>query len=88
MDQQRFKERLCHITRVSFVLTLAEENLLLLLGHDDCGLLQTVFGEEEIKQVAARIELLRRIDLIGREMANAITDIESSIILTMAHPLA
>ena len=35
---------------------------------DACGLLQTVFGEAEIEMLMPRIEQLRKMDLIGREM--------------------
>ena len=35
---------------------------------DACGVLQTVFGERIIERMAPRIELLRKMDLIGREM--------------------
>ena len=35
---------------------------------DACGVLQTVFGERVIERVTPRIEQLRKMDLIGREM--------------------
>ena len=35
---------------------------------DACGLLKTVFGEKELDDVAARLDQLRRMDLIGREL--------------------
>ena len=35
---------------------------------DACGVLQTVFGERIIERMTPRIELLRKMDLIGREM--------------------
>ena len=35
---------------------------------DACGFLQTLFGEAEIELITPRIEQLRRMDLIGREM--------------------
>ena len=37
---------------------------------------------------APRIEQLRRMDLIGREIASAIMAIDRSVIQSMAHPLA
>ena len=35
---------------------------------DACGLLKTVFGESELDEVSARLEQLRKMDLIGREL--------------------
>ena len=35
---------------------------------DACGLLKTVFGESELDEVSARLDQLRRMDLIGREL--------------------
>lgn len=52
---------------------------------DACGILQAVFDEREIKRVAPRIELLRKMDLIGREMAGAIADIERALAIAAAH---
>ena len=52
---------------------------------DACGILRAVFDEREIKRVAPRIELLRKMDLIGREMAGAIADIERALAIAAAH---
>lgn len=35
---------------------------------DACGVLRTVFGESELDEVSARLEQLRKMDLIGREL--------------------
>ena len=53
-----------------------------------CGLLTALFTEEAIAKIGPRIEQLRKLDLIGREIAGAITDIERSTIQAMAHPLS
>ena len=55
---------------------------------DACGILRVLFDEREIEQIAPRIEQLRKMDLIGREIASAIADIERSVMQSMAHPLA
>ena len=52
---------------------------------DACGILRAVIDEREIKRVAPRIELLRKMDLIGREMAGAIADIERALAIAAAH---
>ncbi len=35
---------------------------------DACGVLRTVFGESELDEVSARLDQLRKMDLIGREL--------------------
>ena len=54
---------------------------------DACDILRPHFTEEAAK-IAPRIEQLRRMDLIGREIARAIMAIDRSVIQPMAHPLA
>lgn len=55
---------------------------------DACGVLGTFFDEEELERFVPRLEQLRRMDLIGREIAGAVADIERSTTQAMAHPLA
>ena len=55
---------------------------------DACGILRVLYKANEIDRIAPRIEQLRKMDLIGREMAGAIADIERSVMQSMAHPLA
>lgn len=50
---------------------------------DACDLLPDLFPAQEIKQCRARIEQLRLMDLIGRELAGAIADIERTIIAAL-----
>ena len=50
---------------------------------DACDLLADVFPAAEIEQCRARIEQLRLMDLIGRELAGAIADIERTIIAAL-----
>ena len=54
---------------------------------DACGILRSHFTEDAAK-IEPRIEQLRRMDLIGREIASAIMAIDRSVIQPMAHPLA
>lgn len=50
---------------------------------DACDLLPDLFPAQEIKQCRAQIEQLRLMDLIGRELASAIADIERTIIAAL-----
>ena len=52
---------------------------------DSCNILQTIFSKREIGRAGPRIEQLRKMDLIGREMAGAIADIERAIAIAAAH---
>jgi hypothetical protein len=52
---------------------------------DSCNILQTIFSKGEIDRVKPRIEQLRKMDPIGREMAGAIADIERAIAIAAAH---
>ena len=52
---------------------------------DSCNILHTIFSKREIDRVEPRIEQLRKMDLIGREMARAIADIERAIAIAAAH---
>ena len=54
---------------------------------DACGILSAHLADDAAR-VAPRIEQIRRMDLIGREIASAIMAIDRSVIQSMAHPLA
>ena len=42
---------------------------------DVCGLVGEILSKQEMERAAPRIEQLRKMDLIGREVSNAITEI-------------
>ena len=52
---------------------------------DSCNILKTIFSKREIDRVGPRVEQLRKMDPIGREMAGAIADIERAIAIAAAH---
>lgn len=47
---------------------------------DACQILPDLFPEREMEQISPRIEQLRKMDLIGREVAGTIADIQRTII--------
>ena len=55
---------------------------------DACGILRTGVGGEETERITPRIEQLRKMDLIGREIATAIAQIERLVVQSTAHALA
>ena len=51
---------------------------------DSCGLLRDIFPERNIEQLRPRIDQLRKMDLIGRELAGAIHDIEHTVMMALS----
>ena len=51
---------------------------------DACDILEDIFPEAEMEQARPRIEQLRVMDLIGREMGSIVADIAKSITMAMA----
>ena len=51
---------------------------------DVCDILSDIFSEREMERARPRIEQLRVMDLIGREVGSVIADIEESITMAMA----
>ena len=52
---------------------------------DACGIFSRLLSREELDRASARIEQVRKLDLIGQAMSQAITDIELSVI-ALAQP--
>jgi hypothetical protein len=52
---------------------------------DACGILPEIYPEVEFKSADARIRQLRNMDLVGRDVFNAVTDIERAIVTARAH---
>ena len=51
---------------------------------DACDLLGDMFPDRNIDQLHPRVEQLRKMDLIGRELAGAISDIEQSVKMALS----
>ncbi len=54
---------------------------------DACGVLGALIGAKELERVAPRIDQLRMMDLIGRDIGKAIAHIERSVVQSTAHAL-
>ncbi len=52
---------------------------------DACDLLREIFSAREINRIRPRIDQIRRLDLLGREVADATLEIERSIATAMLH---
>ena len=51
---------------------------------DVCDLLGDIFPDRNIDQLRPRVEQLRKMDLIGRELAGAIADIEHTVTMALS----
>ena len=51
---------------------------------DSCDLLGDIFPDRDMTQSRPRIEQLRKMDLIGRELAGAISDIEHTVTMALS----
>ena len=51
---------------------------------DACDLLGDIFPDRKIDQLRPRVEQLRKMDLIGRELAGAISDIERNVNMALS----
>ena len=60
-------------------------DIVLICLADACGILRELLSARELERAAARIEQVRKLDLIGQAVSKAVWDIQSSIALAM-HP--
>ncbi len=51
---------------------------------DTCDILDVILAEQEVRAATPRVEQLRKMDLIGREVARAVAEIETSIALAIS----
>ena len=51
---------------------------------DACDILDEIFPSKDMEQCRPRIDQLRKMDLIGRELANAISDIEHTVAMALS----
>ena len=51
---------------------------------DACDILSEIFPGKDMEQCRPRIDQLRQMDLIGRELANAISDIEHTVAMALS----
>ena len=51
---------------------------------DACDILREIFPDRDMEQCRPRIDQLRKMDLIGRELAQAIADIERTVMMSLS----
>ena len=84
IDDREEREVKLRITGVLLSDDLPDPKDVALIGLvDACNILPYIFSSREIERVGPRVEQLRKMDLIGREMGGAIAEIERSIMIAM-----
>ena len=84
IDDREEREVKLRITGVLLSDDLPDPKDVALIGLvDACNILPYILSSREIERVGPRVEQLRKMDLIGREMGGAIAEIERSIMIAM-----
>ena len=58
-------------------------DIMIICLADACGIFNELLSKTELEQAAARIKQVRRLDLIGQAMTQAIDDIETAVVASM-----
>ena len=58
-------------------------DIMIICLADACGIFNEILSKTELEQAAARIKQVRRLDLIGQAMSQAIDDIETAVVASM-----
>ena len=58
-------------------------DIIIISLSDVCGILERLLSSQELKATARRVDQVRKMDLIGREVAETVWDIESSLAVAM-----
>lgn len=64
----------------------ARDTLLISLS-DVCGIFSSLLSSAELDSAAARIVQVRKLDLLGREVTDAVREIEASLAMAVAMPM-
>ena len=62
-------------------------DILLISLSDVCGIFSSLLSSAELDAAAARIGQVRKLDLLGREVTNAVREIEASLAMAVAMPM-
>ena len=83
IDGKAQREVRLRITQVLFSEEIpSPRDIVIICLADACRIFNHFMSEEDVERARARIDIVRRMDLIGRAVANAVQDIEASIAAT------
>ena len=85
VDDRTVREVKLRIMGVLFSDDIPDARDIVIISLSDvCGIFGILLSNRELRSVAPRIEQIRKMDLIGREVAKAVRDIEASLAFAMA----
>ena len=78
IDGQTVEEVQLRIMRVLFTDEIPDpRDIVIICLADACGVFKNILSQSELSEVQERIELIRKMDLIGRSVSRAIRELES-----------
>lgn len=84
VDGEAEREVKLRIMEVLFSNTIpGPRDVMIICLVDACGIFRELLSKRELGQVAGRIDQVRRLDIIGQAMSQAIKDIELTVISSM-----
>ena len=84
INNQSIQEVKLRIMEVLFSNEIPDvRDIIIISLADVCDIFRTLLSRRELQGVSQRIEQVRRMDLIGREVSKAVRDIESSLAVAM-----
>ena len=84
IDNQTLREVKLRIMEVLFTDQIPDvRDIVLIALADVCGIFSSLLSSRELKQVTPRIRQISKLDLIAREVASAVREIESSLAFAM-----
>lgn len=84
IDNQTIQEVKLRIMEVLFSNEIPDvRDIIIISLADVCDIFRTLLSRRELQGVTHRIEQVRKMDLIGREVSKAVRDIESSLAVAM-----
>lgn len=84
ISNQTIQEVKLRIMEVLFSSEIPDvRDIIIISLADVCDIFRTLLSRRELQRVTQRIEQVRKMDLIGREVSQAVRDIESSLAVAM-----
>ena len=88
IDNQTIREVKLRLMGVLFSEEIPDAHDILLISLTDvCGIFTSLLSSSELDAAAERIGQVRKLDLLGREVTNAVREIETSLAMAVAMPM-
>ena len=84
IDNKTVREVKLRIMEVLFSDEIPDARDIIIISLSDvCGILRSLLSSRELKTTAQRVDQVRKMDLIGREVSETVWDIQSSLAMVM-----